>query len=427
MKKIFLLIAVLASLSFGTNAQNPTPTPADGESLEAREERIKEEIRLLEARIKYLNTIRSAAGSSSITAATSGGTTTFAMTPNTQANLETVSLSYEALQEIAQMIDRNLKPTVSQYRGLVIYHEVDFLALTRYRLYREQVRMALANYEAIVKRIEDEAASGTAAGMTGSVRPKSVRNLGAEGLVTALSAPSIATSAIKSVAELVSLFRTDQTITQSRDVVDKDSLGTVVAGTFLKANPNLVVYHPEQFVPEWELGVRDENSLYSQLSRINAAEAYLNYFLDETEKLPAAERESPPLNRIIAAAKLVQKQISNLGFTTYPTERTAGGDQNAQANQNRVSEFRQMLRAEKLDRMLTRSDARVGVMKLKLLASGGARRDKRNLLLGGKTDYSGSAVVEVALYDADGTMRASEVFSYHTGFRKFKTGDKPRL
>jgi hypothetical protein len=423
MKNTILLMAVLALLTLGTAAQVPTATPADGESMEAREERIREEVRLLEARIKYLNTIRSAAGSSNITAATSGGTTTFAAAA--PANLETVSLSYEALQEIAQMIDRNLKPSVSQYRGLVIYHEADFLALTRYRLYREQVRMALANYEAIVKRIEDEAASGTATGPTGSVRPRSVRVLGAEGLVTALSAPSIATSAIKSVAELASLFRTDQTITQSRDVVDKDSLGTVVAGTFLKANPNLVVYHPEQFVAEWDLGIRDESSLYSQLSRINAAEAYLNYFLDEMEKLPAAERGSPPLNRILAAAHLVQKQISNLGFT-YPAERAAGGDQNAQANQHRVSEFRQMLRAEKLDRMLTKSDARVGIMKLKLLASGGARRDKRNLLLGGKTDYSGSAVVEVALYDADGTMRASEVFSYHTGFRKFKTGDTPR-
>lgn len=83
-----------------------------------------------------------------------------------------------------------------------------------------------------------------------------------------------------------------------------------------------------------------------------------------------------------------------------------------------------MMRAERLERVM--SSGRVGVMKLRLLFSGGALRDKRSLLLGGKTDYSGSAVVEVALYDADGTMRASEVFSHHTGFRKFKTGDKPR-
>ncbi len=423
MKKFVLILAFLFLPYAVAFAQTGSPTPPGEVSLQTREQSIREEVKVLEARLKYLETIQKAAGSSDITAATSGGSTTFATAA--QPTLETVSLSYEALQEIAQMIDRELKPTVSQYRGLVLYYEPDFLALTRYRLYREQVRLALLNYESVVKRIEDEARSGANAGLNERTRPKSVRGLGAESLITALSAPSIATSAIKSVAELASLFRTDTTITQSRDVVDRDSLGAVVAGTFLKANPTLVIYHPEQFVPEYELGVRDENSLYSQISRINAAEAYLNYFLDEVEKLPAPERERPPLSRIIAAAKIVQTQIRDLGFSS-PNERGAG-DQNATASP-RVSEFRQMLRAEKLDRILGRSDGKVGVMKLRLLSSGGARRDKKNLLLGGKTDYSGSAVVEVALYDADGTMRASEVFSYHTGFRKFKTNAKqPRL
>jgi hypothetical protein len=254
--------------------------------------------------------------------------------------------------------------------------------------------------------------------------------LGAAELVTALSAPSIATSAIKSVAELASLFRIDTTITESRDVVDRDSLGTVVAGTFMKANPNLAIYHPGQFVAEYELGINDPNSLYSQTSRVNAAEAYLNYFLDEAEKLPKPERETPPLNRIIAAAKVVQTQIRNLGFSPGPSERAGvgvngGGGDNPQA---KVSEFRQMLRAEKLERVLNPAGGgKVGVLKLRLLSSGGARRDKKNLIMGGKTDYSGSAVVEVALYDADGTMRASQVFTHHTGFRKFRTGEKPRL
>jgi hypothetical protein len=208
--------------------------------------------------------------------------------------------------------------------------------------------------------------------------------------------------------------------------VDPDSLSTVVAGTFMKKNPNLVVYHPGQFVAEYEIGAKDENSLYNLLSRINAAEAYLNYFLDEVGDLKPAEREQPPLSRIIASAKLIQTQIRNLDFSP-PTERS-GGEQSAQASP-RVSDFRQMMRAERLERMLNPSGGgRVGVMKIRLLSSGGERREKRNLLLGGKTDYSGSAVVEVALYDADGTMRASEVFSYHTGFRKFKTNAKqPRL
>ncbi len=421
MNKLLLVIALVVTLSHSITAQTETPTPA-GETNEAREARIREELKVLKARIDYLNAIKGAAGSSDITAATSGGATTFKQ--GEPPNLETVSLSYEALQEIAQLIDHELKPAVSQYRALVIHHGDDFDALIRYRLYREQVRLTLANYEVVVKGIEEEANRANRVGLRDLSRPRSVAR-GGEALVTALSAPAIATSAIKSVAELISLFRTEQTIIQSTDVVKKDSLGTVVAGIFLKANPNLVVYHPEQFVAEYEIGVNDPDSLYSQTARINAAEAYLNYFLAETAKLPAAERESLPLSRIIAQATLLQSQIRDLGFSSGPSERAAGG---GDQGPSRVPEFRQMMRAEKLDRML-RSDgnAKVGIMKLRLLSSGGARREKRNLLLGGKTDYSGSAVVEVALYDADGTMRASEVFSYHTGFRKFKTNDKPRL
>lgn len=414
MKKLFSFLAVLLSLAFVAAAQ----TPSGGNEATSREQQLRDEIKVLKAQIDLLNTIKSAAASSNISAATSGGSTSFQV--GQQPNMETVSLSYEAVDEISRVIDHELKPTISQYRALVFYHEPDFLALTRYRLYREQVRMALANYDDVVNRIKEEAEKEKARQKNDS-GTKSF--FGGEALVTALGAPSIATSAIKSVAELASLFRTEQVITESKDVVDKDSLGTVVAGTMMKANPGLVVYDPEQFVAEYDIGIRDENSLYSQLSRVNAAEAFLNYFLDEMEKLPAPERQTPPLNRIIAAAKVVQKQIANLGLS-YSTERGVGvgGDQNSSP---RVSEFRAMLRAEKLERVMT--SGRVGVLKLRLLSSGGARREKRNLLLGAKMDYSGSAVVEVILYDADGTLRASEVFSYHTGFRKFKTGDKPRL
>ena len=79
-----------------------------------------------------------------------------------------------------------------------------------------------------------------------------------------------------------------------------------------------------------------------------------------------------------------------------------------------------MVRAEKLDRFMRSAGRGTGVLRVRLLASGGSRRESRNLLLGNKIDYSGSAVIEVSLYDADGTMRLSEVIRHHTGFRKFK-------
>ncbi|MEO8042587.1 MAG: hypothetical protein ABI646_08260, partial [Acidobacteriota bacterium] len=159
MRNLVLIQVLVFLLTTGVFGQTATPTPPEGGSLEAREERIREEVKALEARLKFLETIRRASGSSDLTAASSGGSTTFAAAA--QPNLETVSLSYEALQEISQMIDRELKQTVSQYSGLVLYYEPDFLALSRYRLYREQVRLALLNYESVVKRIEDESQRGT--------------------------------------------------------------------------------------------------------------------------------------------------------------------------------------------------------------------------------------------------------------------------
>ncbi len=97
-----------------------------------------------------------------------------------------------------------------------------------------------------------------------------------------------------------------------------------------------------------------------------------------------------------------------------------------------MSEFRQLIRAEKLDQFLRggspvlgrRAESHVGILKLRVLASGGSRRETRNFFLGNKISYSGSAIIEVLLFDADGTLRASEIFSFHTGFRKMKTNDK---
>lgn len=331
-------------------------------------------------------------------------------------NLEAVSLSYDALREIAKTANDKLKPSLVNYRGIVIYHEPDFLALARYRLYRDQVIQALENYETVVKGIEAKSSVRT------EVKPRSLRAAGSAQTSQGLNIPGL--SLIKSAAELIALFRTEQTITQSVGVIDKEALGTVMAGIFLRSYPNATVYHPQQFVPEYAYGKDDEASLYTLLVRTNVAEAFLNYFLDEMEDLKKEERDEPSLKRMVAAAKVVQAQIKALSLYGKPITPSAGGA--TQTRENR-DEFREMIRAEKLDRFFASADAgKIAVVKLRLLSSGGSKRESRNLILGNKTDYSGSVVIEVALYDADGKFRVSEVFSHHTGFRKLKTVAEPK-
>ncbi|CAN5479389.1 hypothetical protein BH10ACI3_BH10ACI3_20160 [soil metagenome] len=423
----FILLTIFVSAASLAAAQTaaPTATPTT-DQLAAEEARIRAEIKLMDARQEYLNKVRAASGNSNITAENSGGKTSF--TNQELPNLESISLSYDAVKEISSMIDGDLKPSVSQYRRLIIYYEPDFLSLIKYRVYREQVRLALVNYDTLVAKINEEKAKQIRLASNGD---KQVRSLGAD-VLTGLNAPSMAIAAIKSVAELASLFRTDTSIYESRDIVDNRAMGAVVAGTFLRANPGLIVYHPEQFAPEYNIDPNDATSIYAQSLRISAATAYIEYFLAETGKLPVPEQNAEPLSNLIAGAKLVQSQLKNLGFSNEQTtdpDPARGGSSALRG----VSEFRQMIRAEKLDRMLSPVspsgaplNEKVGIVKVRLLSSGGSRRETRNLIFGSKTAFSGSAVIEIALYDADGTMRASKVFSYQTGFRKLKPGEAPK-
>ncbi|CAN5553890.1 hypothetical protein BH10ACI2_BH10ACI2_08580 [soil metagenome] len=410
------VILFLAAARF-VSGQTVSSTPTVDQMI-VEEQKIQAQIRLLQAQQEYLSKLKAASGTTNITADTSGGKTT--VIDVALPNLETVSLSYQAVQEIAAAVDHDLKPSISQYRRLVLYYEPDFLALIKYRVYRDQVRLALSNYARLAAKIDEESKPTTKTNSDGSPR---IRTLGSD-ILTGLNAPSMATAAIRSVAELAALFRTDKTIAESRDIVDSRSMGSVIAGTFLRSNPNLIVYHPEQFVPEYDISSSDDTSLYAQSLKINAAAAYLDYFLTETGKLPVPEQNMPPVDRLISGAKLVRTQIRNLGFSgdvDNDPDPTRAVNNSALKG---VSEFRQMIRAEKLDRMLVSpSGEKCGIVKIRLLSSGGSKRDSKNIIFGNKTDYSGSAVIEVALYDADGTMRASKVYSYHTGFRKLKTGE----
>ena len=55
---------------------------------------------------------------------------------------------------------------------------------------------------------------------------------------------------------------------------------------------------------------------------------------------------------------------------------------------------------------------------MRSLASGGSLKETRNIFFGNKIRYSGSVTIEVQIFDVDGTLRLSDIFSGHTGFRK---------
>jgi hypothetical protein len=406
--------------------------------------KIEQEIELLKKQIELekernaltkqrLDSLREAIPTSSVKPLE--GKTTYA--DASERNFESVSLSYEALKEISVKISGELQTNVSKYSGLVLYHEQDFVALGKYRLYRNQARIALKNYQELLKLLEklSSADDGANQGVTPGNTPRFTTKSNAA-LMTALSIPSIGTSYATSIAELFSVFRSDTTITQSAVTIDATSLGVVMANEIRKSNPNLKIYFPQAFVAEYNLEEEGEDSLFRQINQINSANYVLDEILIQISKQPEAVQESKDIKDAKTLIELVKKQLQSLAIEN---KSAVAADETGVA-QTSLSEFRQLVRAEKLDRFLeNKTDSaaarvsasrneveKIGILKLRVLSSGGSRRETRNLFLGSKTDFSGSVVVEIILFDADGSLQKSDVYSLHTGFRKMQRNENPK-
>ncbi len=420
MKRILPALVLLNALALVTLSQEASPTPATTPIpqtvlLDEQKKLVELQTQLLKAQIEYLKAYSEASGSSSASRDNTGGKISY--TTNDKPIFEVIDLSYDALNEVAGRVRDRIAPYSAGYDRIVVFDEQDFAALSRYRIYREEAKLALSNYEKLLKEVEAYADDSR---KINSIRPESVDGTNRNPLITTLGLPGIAGSAIKSVAELMSLFRSETEITQSRMQVEQRTVNTVMAGVLLK-DGRLKVYNSAQFVPEYDLGINDPESFYQTLSKLRAAAAIVFYLEEAASKEKPADRNEPSFARLLASIRMMKRQLNMLSFSIEPDPIPEKDTEKAI-----YTEFRAMVRAEKLENFIT-AGRNVGILKFKVLSSGGSHRERKNLLLGTRNDYSGSVVLELALYDLDGTMRVSEVMKHHTGFRKYTVQKAARI
>lgn len=420
MKRILPALVLLNAFALVTLSQEASPTPAptpipQSVLLDEQKKLVELQTQLLKAQIEYLKAYSEASGNSSASRDNAGGKISYKI--DDKPIFEVIDLSYDALNEVADRVRDRISPFSSGYDRIVVFDEQDFAALSRYRMYREEAKLALSNYEKLLKEVEAYADDSR---KSNSIRPESVDGTNRSPLITTLGLPGIAGSAIKSVAELMSLFRSETEITQSRMQVDQRTVNTVMAGVLLKDGRSKV-YNSAQFVPEYDPGINDPESFYQTLSKLRAAAAIVFYLEEAASKEKPADRNEPSFARLLASIRMMKRQLNMLSFSIEPDPIPEKDTEKAI-----YTEFRAMVRAEKLERFIS-AGQNVGILKLKVLSSGGSHRERKNLLLGTRNDYSGSVVVELALYDLDGTMRVSEVIKHHTGFRKYKVQKTQRI
>jgi hypothetical protein len=369
---------------------------------------------------------------------------------------EVSALSYEALNTLSTQIEDAIHPIASRYSGIVVYNEPDFLVLAKYRLYRHQSDIALTEYQKLKAQLIEAArqvapidcdATGSREDARCRGGRKGIRALGMAGdkstgstgtLLDLFSLPALATGLTGSIAETLAMFRSETIISESRNTVDESALATAMANSLIKKNPNINIFVPAAFVPEYDIAAEGSDSILIRISDINQAYVDVSEFLDQANDLPPAEKKK--IQAIIDSAQNMKNELRALAIggeriggqprALVPSDRSSG--QNDDDAMVAYTDLRGLIRAEKLERFLRQgassigsaSGPKVGVLKVRGLASGGSRRETRNLIFGNKIRYSGSLTFEVQLFDVDGTVRVSEIFSGYTGFRKFEANRK---
>ncbi|MCU1267899.1 MAG: hypothetical protein JWM21_4217 [Acidobacteria bacterium] len=424
LSKIILCLFCLflfAGGSLSARSQEPsaqaTPTP-DPELLKARRELDLQKLRTEAAEQKKKERAANLPDASNDPAnKTLEGKITVEDKSNT-FEIESVALSYESLSIIAREISGQVQNGIGDFNQLVIYSDTDFPNLVQYRFFESQAIPALDAYDYLLNK--DHVKKG--------------RGMGSE----ILSMPTIGTSFVKSAIDLISLFRTDTTISNRKVVIDETALGALVARELRSARPNYKVYFPKAYLPVYNWDPSDENSVLTQMTKLYSYQEVVKVVLEDYKDTAAAEKDKHVYHKQIPALTALNEQVNHLlanyrtkegdPDTNRPAESAAnhsGESASGRSGEYATSPIGSLLRAEALNQMLN-SDPKTGVLQLKVLAAGGTEQTTRNLILGSKIRHSGSAIIEYLLFDQNGVLHSSEVLYHHTGFQKMQTARTPR-
>lgn len=408
-----------------TPATSDTPTPPDPNAeIEKEKERLTKLKDLEKARNdlqqERLKGISDSIGEIRKALPNPGDAQASPPTANDQNNIDSIALSFEALKELSGQISKELElgGTGLAYNRYIVHNNEDFTSLTRYRFFRSQTQTVISRYNTLVDLVD--AANQTK--NSGLLLPGLSRGRGGlSTLLTGLNIPSFVTPVVKSVAELINVLR--PTITESSadhtSTVKQSALVAAIATDIQTRDKNVKFYYPALFVPDYELNEKKEDSVLVLMSKMYVIKTALADFQAQYQKLSDAEKKNiPEINKLIPTLGIVRSQAEPLCPESAGIESVGRGQEERGADAAKLL-VGDLIRGEKIDEMIKGNEGdRTGILQLTVLKAGGTKRTSSSLLFGNKTRYSGSVIVEVMLFDNDGTLKLSRTFFHHTGFRK---------
>ena len=388
-------ISVRAQTETPSPTPTPTPTPTPAENPNAELEKLKGQLEVLKQIVVLQKDISQAEADRVTqeknkilnalpqpTATPLAGTATI-----TNFTFENEMLAYRALGAVTEKISG--KVGVTGKPELIIYNDADVRAMESYAAVLSQIRSYNKTYIKLM---------GTQGG------PESAAAL--------LLGPQVGTAFLRSVVDLLALFRTDVKVEGVAITLDDDAIAARVSD---ELSSKFNIYNPKLLLPRMldAPATGSDNTqpegILKELHNLQFLRSLADGIIENLKKNDPATAD-----KLTALNKEVDKLITALMEVDPQTKRSAVNG---------------LYRAEKIMPLLSRASggneastatnngSEPYLLYLKFIKAGGSHNTKTNLFKGTKMTETGGAIVAYNLFKANGAVTSSGVCYAYIGAR----------
>lgn len=296
--------------------------------------------------------------------------------------LESEILTYQALSELLQFAAGRIGGVSPKPTSVVIYSDRDVAALQNYNTLKAQIDSTTQRYGEILP-------GGAEAGPAGI-----------------LLAPEMASTLLRSVADVAALFRTNTTIGGLTFTVEEGALVSQLSKALKAISINSYypsVYPPNLFSKDTPAIIKSLSDLYVQKSKSELIVSRCESTENDVKALCNANKDT--VLRLKALNQQVSKFIDELSVVDDTTKSSA---------------LTGMVRAENLRNIFQGSDSTY-ILQVKVLDAAGSNKRTSNLFTGTKLSHSGGIIVNFILFEKNGMVMLSDTLYNYKGFIRVKS------
>ncbi len=314
----------------------------------------------------------------------------------TTVPIESKLLVFQSSGEVAQSIARDViqASAGSPIQSLVVYSPREFAHLNGYRLYNSIRKGLVAAYKEAGITIPKVTASGG----------DGTREIGGGS-----SALQTSTTALRSVAELLSYFRSEDVVNVNEFTPsNSDFLVAQLVSALRKQKSSIRVYAPSIYLMNFD---RINGVIETFLVELNELSVLKAIALNQIGRIGDPQK----MQRLAQLNNQADLLLNLLKDTDLPIEELKPGSKSSSAG----AQIFQLMQGAEISQLLNSRDKRVLVVDL--LASGGSTRTRRSLFTtiftGQSVSYSGGVAVQYFLVNPDNSFAAGDVIYRTSGFK----------